>query len=144
MITRPLDLAARLRPPPRSLDPVFYVNAGLIVLFFSLFGSRFVLSPGLGIDFRLPVMPGAVAGGRPTDVVIAVRSADMVMVEGFVLNLPKLKTWLEQRAEGHHDLRLLVQASAELSLEDMTQIEDMAHSAGFAVVQIAAEPAAAP
>ena len=32
MITRPLDLASRLRPEPRSFDWLFYVNGGVIVL----------------------------------------------------------------------------------------------------------------
>jgi len=58
MITRPLDLASKLRPPPRDFDFVFLVNGGLIVMFFMLFGSRFVLAPGLGVDFIMPEMPG--------------------------------------------------------------------------------------
>ena len=66
MITRPLDLASKLRPPPRNLDMLFLVNGGLLVLFFMLFGSRFVLSPGLGVDFRLPVMAGALANATAT------------------------------------------------------------------------------
>ena len=45
MITRPLDLAAKLRPPPRSFDALFWVNVGVVVGFFALFGSRFVLAP---------------------------------------------------------------------------------------------------
>lgn len=49
MITRPLDLASRLRPPPRGLDWLFVMNVALVALFFSLFGSRFVLAPGLGL-----------------------------------------------------------------------------------------------
>ena len=48
MITRPLDLASKLRPEPRNFDWLFFVNAGLLVLFFVLFGSRFVLAPGEG------------------------------------------------------------------------------------------------
>ena len=62
MITRPLDLSSRLRRPPSGYEFIFYVNAGLIVLLFVLFGSRFVLSPGLGLDFVLPVMPASLAG----------------------------------------------------------------------------------
>ena len=54
MITRPLDLASKLRPEPRSLDALFYVNVGVLALFFTMLGSRFVLAPGLGVDFQLP------------------------------------------------------------------------------------------
>ena len=31
MITRPLDLASKMRPEPRNFDWLFYVNAGLLV-----------------------------------------------------------------------------------------------------------------
>ena len=63
MITHPLDLASRLRPPPRNHDVLFFLNGALIMMFFVLFGSRFVLAPGLGVDFRLPEM--ARAGAAP-------------------------------------------------------------------------------
>src|SRR5207248_1917121 len=62
MITRPLDLAAKLRPEPRNFDFLFLVNGGLLVLFFLLFESRFVLAPGLGLDLHLPEVPGARSG----------------------------------------------------------------------------------
>ena len=32
MITRPLDLASKLRPEPRNFDWLFFVNAGLLSL----------------------------------------------------------------------------------------------------------------
>ena len=143
MITRPLDLASRLAPPPRNFDVFFYVNVPLIVLFFSLFYSRFVLAPGLGVDFRLPVFAGAGAGGRPTDIVIAVRSADMILVEETVLKLSELKPWLLKQSAGRSGQRLLVQVSAALPTKDTMSIADMATEAGF-VVQIAAEPPAEP
>ncbi|HEY8931687.1 MAG TPA: hypothetical protein VIM44_00065, partial [Rariglobus sp.] len=73
MITRPLNLSARLRPPPRGFEFLFYVNGGLIALFFVLFGSRFVLSPGLGLDFSVPSMPEAMTGAVSTDVVVAIK-----------------------------------------------------------------------
>lgn len=142
MITRPLDLSSRLRPPPRSFDVVFYVNAGLIVLMFVLFGSRFVLSPGVGVDFRLPTILGEAAlnAAVPTDVVIAVKGADLAFVEGAKVNSEGLRLWLIERAKGREGLRLLIQADASLSTKELTDICEMARKAGFAAVQIAAEP----
>lgn len=140
MITRPLDLSSRLRPPPRSFDFLFYVNAGLIALMFVLFGSRFVLSPGLGVDFKVPTMDAALPGAVPTDVVIAVKGADLAFVEGAKVDSAGLRHWLIERANGHPGLRLLVQADASLSTKDLTDIYEMARTAGFAAVQIAAEP----
>lgn len=141
MITRPLDLQSKLRRPPRNFDALFFVNVAALVLFFTLFGSRFVLSPGLGVDFQLPHgARGAIAGAAPTDVVIAVVRSDMALVDGAVLDFAHLKNWLVRRAEGREGLRLLVQANRDLSTSDLTAIYEMAREAGFAGVQIAAEP----
>lgn len=49
MITAPLQLEARLRKPPRNFDALFYVNVGALGLMFVLFGSRFVLLPGVNV-----------------------------------------------------------------------------------------------
>ena len=140
MITRPLDLASRLRPPHHGYEFVFYVNAGLIALFFVLFGSRFVLSPGLGLDFSLPVMPAALAGAVSTDVVVSVKGANLAFVAGAKVDFTGLRSYLNERAKGTAALRLLVQADAALTMRDLTEIYDMAREAGFASVQIAAEP----
>lgn len=140
MITRPLNLSSRLRPPPRGFEFLFFVNGGLIALFFVLFGSRFVLSPGVGVDFAVPVLPGALAGAVSTDVVVAVKGADMAFVEGAKVNFAGLRQYLIERAGGRAGLRLLVQADATLTTRDLTEVYDMARAAGFASVQIAAEP----
>lgn len=140
MITRPLNLSSRLRQPPRSFEFLFFVNAGLIALFFVMFGSRFVLSPGLGIDFTVPQLPAAVDGAVATDVVVAVKGADLAFVEGAKVNFAGLRQYLAERARGHGRLRLLVQADATLTARELTEIYDMAKAAGFAAVQIAAEP----
>lgn len=140
MITRPLDLSSRLKGPPRSFETLFYVNGGLIVLFFVLFGSRFVLSPGLGVDFQVPTLPGPTGEAMPTDVVVAIKGADMAFVQGAKLNFAGLRQYLMERARGTAGLRLLVQADASLTTRDLTEVSDMARAAGFASVQIAAEP----
>ena len=139
MITRPLDLSSRLRPPPRSFEFLFFLNAGLIALFFALFGSRFVLSPGLGMDFDVPVMKGALQGAVSTDVVISIKGADMAFVEGAKVNFKGLHRYLMERARKRSGLRLLVQADSSLTTRDITEVYAMAREAGFASVQIAAE-----
>ena len=143
MITRPLDLLTKLRRPPRNFDVLFFVNIGVLALFFALFGSRFVLSPGLGVDFNLPDGgAGAMTAASPTDVVIAVVRSDMALVDGVVLDFPRLKKWLMEKAAVREGQRLLVQANRDLSASDLTTIYEMAREAGFAGVQIAAEPSA--
>jgi biopolymer transport protein ExbD len=141
MITHPLDLASKLRPPPRSFDVLFLVNGALIVVFFVLFGSRFVLAPGLGVDFRLPEMAGAVAGAAPTAVVISLPRSDMVLVDDGMLDYAQLRGWLEKRARSEKGLALLVRADRRVPLEDLGVIAEMAVNAGFTGgVQWAMEP----
>ena len=83
MITRPLDLASRLRSPPPSFDALFYVNVGLLGMFFMLFGSPFVLAPGLGVDFRLPAAAGANANARtPTHVISVLATGQIFTAHG--------------------------------------------------------------
>lgn len=144
MITRPLNLSSRLKPPPRGFEFLFFVNAGLIALFFVLFGSRFVLSPGLGLDFSVPVVDAALPGAVATDVVVAVKGVDMAFVEGAKVNFAGLKQYLAERAKGRTGLRLLVQADSSLPARELTEVYDMARAAGFVAVQIAAEPPPAP
>ncbi len=138
MITRPLDLASHLRPEPRSFDYLFYVNVGLIALFFSLAGSRFVLAPGLGVDFKIPAMPGALAGAATTERVISVLPSGQIFADG-LLNMPQLEAWLKAEAKKLKHPSLLVRASAGVPLSELADITSAARAAGFDRVVFAAE-----
>jgi biopolymer transport protein ExbD len=139
MITRPLDLAAKLRPEPRSFDFLFYVNGGLLVLFFSLLGSRFVLAPGLGVDFRMPEMPGARAGAAPTDRVISVLPTGQIFAADGLVNLAQLREWLKTEAAKLKQPSLLVRASAGVPTSQLADIVSAATEAGFVRVIVGAE-----
>lgn len=145
MITRPLELASRLRPEPRSYDWLFYVNGGLIVLFFSLFGSQFVLAPGLGVNFQVPAMPGALAGAAPTTHRISVVRADLVFVddEG-AISMTRLRAWLERGAKKSKQPSLLVLVGAGVPTTAFTEIASAAHAAGFIHVQMGAQEPTVP
>lgn len=139
MITHPLELASKLRPPPRSYDAWFFVNGGLIVVFFLLFGSRFVLAPGLGVNFRLPDMTGV--GSARTGAVISLPRSGMVLADDGMLDYAQLRSWLVRRAHGEKGLALLVRADRRVPLEDLETIAEMAADAGFTGgVQWAMEP----
>lgn len=143
MITRPLDLAARLRAEPRSFDFLFFVNGGLIVLFFGLFGSRFVLAPGLGVDFQMPEMAGARAGAAVTDRVISVRRSGQIFAANGLLNLAQLREWLKVEAAKSKNPSLLVRASADVPVSNLAEIVSAAREAGFGRVVLGAEEPAA-
>jgi biopolymer transport protein ExbD len=143
MITRPLELATRLRAEPRSFDWLFYVNGGLIVLFFFLFGSRFVLAPGLGVNFQLPTLAAANASLAPTTHRITVISATLILAgEGSINSMKDLETWLTREAKKTRQPSLLVFVGASAPSSVFTDISRAAERAGFAHVQIATqEPA---
>ncbi len=144
MITRPLDLAARMRTAPRGLDALFYVNVGALAVFFLVFGSRFVLAPGLAVDFVLPQVGAAAISARTTDLVIAVPASNLAVVEGAVLDFKSLGVWLRAHSGGPTaGRRLLVQASASLPTRDLAALYALAADAGMAGVLIATDRAAA-
>jgi biopolymer transport protein ExbD len=138
MITRPLDLASRLQPEPRNFDALFYVNVALVALFFTLFGSRFVLSPGI----QLPVIAGARAGAIPTETVIRVRGSGQLLTADGLLPEAQLPTWLQDQARLHKHPALLIEADTRAATGAWMRIVDLARSAGFVDISMAAdEPA---
>jgi biopolymer transport protein ExbD len=145
MIARPLELASRLRPPPRNFDAWFYVNAGLLALFFMLCGSRFVLAPGLGMDFKLPRLAGSGASAAPATDHISVLGSGQIYGDQGLLDLPQLRAWLKavriqrERAKMPHPT-LLVLADAQVRMDLISEIFSAAHEAGFQVIFAAQEP----
>jgi biopolymer transport protein ExbD len=139
MIARPLELAARLQPAPRNFDALFYVNAGLLALFFMLFASKYVLEPGLGVDFRLPAATGASRGAIGTTCHISVLRSEQIFTDDGLLNLARLPDWLKVQAGKADHPALLIRASANVPVADVTRIIGMARAAGFGPVILAAE-----
>lgn len=145
MITSPLDLQSRLSPPPRDLDFFAWVNAGVIVLFFGLLGSRFVLAPGVPIgvaadtELVLPEVPGAVANAGPASVVVSYRRKDVILFEGGKYTLSDLRKHMEAYAKQHPGAVMLVRADRQVSMQDFLNLCEMAREVGFANVIAAAE-----
>jgi biopolymer transport protein ExbD len=144
VITRPLDLASRLRPTSRGVDALFYVNVAALAVFFYVFGSRFVLAPGLAVDFALPLANATATARLGTDVVIAVPASNMAVVEGAVVDFKGLGEWLRSQAgtASNPDApkkRLLVQASGSLPARDLSQVYALAADAGFGGVLVATD-----
>lgn len=142
MLTRPLDLSAKLRPPPRSLEWLFLVNAGLLVLFFSLFGSKFVLAPGMGVSFRLPMVVGADASARPVTHVISVINSGQVFTNDGLRKVSELRDWLKLQAAKTESPSLLVQADVEVTTAVLAEVASAARSAGFELIWAAGDAGA--
>lgn len=145
MITRPLELESRLSAPPRDFDFVAWVNVAVIVLFFSLLGSRFVLAPGLLFDagnegFELPRTDGLQYVGTAS-VVVSYRRDDVILYEGAIIKLPELQERLTAYAKQHPGEVLLLLADRHVTFQAVSELSAIARSAGFAYVQMANEPA---
>ena len=143
MITRPLDLASKLRPEPRNFDWLFLVNGGLLVLFFSLFGSKFVLAPSVGVEFRLPEVAGAEANAvAPTHRITVTAAGQILVPGGGILTKERLGQWLEAEAKTTRQPVLLVLADEDVTIATQAEISSLAQARGFGPVRFAArEPA---
>jgi biopolymer transport protein ExbD len=139
MIARPLDLASRLRPPPHGTGALHYLNVILLVVFFSILGSRFVLSPGLGVDFDMPSLDGARAGAGQTPYYINVLRSGQIFTDDGLVDMGQLHGWLKARAARDVRPTLLIRASSEVSLSELVEIEGAARAEGFGKVLIGAE-----
>lgn len=144
MITRPLDLATQLRRTPRSFDWAFYVNLGLIALFFVLFGSRFVLSPALAVDgknVQLPRTPIGSASFVPSTLRVSVKANGQIFVDpNGLVTYEQLKTWMVQQSKLSPGASLLLLSDAGVTMDRIAQISDAAFQAGLAF-NLAVEPA---
>jgi biopolymer transport protein ExbD len=120
------------------MGSLHYVNVILLALFFSLLGSQFVLSPGLGVDFELPTLDGARAGAAQTPYYINVLRSGQIFTDDGLVDMGQLHDWLRARAA--HDARptLLIRASKEVNLSELIEIQEAARTAGFGKVLIGA------
>lgn len=145
MITGPLELQARLSPPPRNLDAFFWVSAGVVALLFGLVGSRFVLAPGFlvepgGAAARLPAVDSTQALAE-THAVVSYRNDQAILFEGGRYGrLADLQPALEKFAKENPGSVLLLLAEPGVSLQGAADLSAMAGAAGFAGVLIATEP----
>jgi biopolymer transport protein ExbD len=146
MITRPLELESRLSPPPRDLDFVAWVNAAVIVLFFSLLGSRFVLATGVPVGvgeqagLELPQGGATAESTGAASVVVSYRRENVILFEGGMYSLAELRKQMADYAGKHPHAVMLVRADRQVSLQDALDLIEMAHSVGFANVLLAKEP----
>jgi biopolymer transport protein ExbD len=140
VITRPLDLLSKLRPPPRSFDFLFLLNGGFIVLFFSLFSSHFVLSPGLRVDnsdVMLHVSSHAVDAAKATPVSVSVNASGQVWGDAGLIPPPRLTDWLTAQAKRAPGSTLLVIMDTRAPMDVFSTISDAAKAGGFNDIQLA-------
>ncbi len=134
MITRPLDLESRLSPPPRDLGFVAWVNVGLIVLFFGLLGSRFVLATGV------PVGTDALTTGVPgPNVVVSYRGPNVILFEDGIYNMADLRRQMERYIKAHPGAVVLLQMDGQAPLQAFVDLSRLVKELGYANLVLATE-----
>ncbi len=138
LLTRPLDLAARIEAPRSRVDAVAFADIGLIAVIALFFSQSFLFSPGVAIDLPVPEDTEAVVGVR-ADAVATVWQGEVITVLG---------AYPFSRAEAAMDALvaetvttepiLLVLVDRSTSLDQLATIFETARRAGFASVQMAA------
>lgn len=146
MITRPFDFEVHLAKPESRLDLVPFLNVGVILLFFGVLGSRFVLAPGVAINLRLPATATTPPDALPTSRVLTVgevEGREMLIFEGRILNLASFERLLREKAAEFSGDVLLVRMDRDVSTSLLARICELAKHAGFNQILLAAEPEAA-
>jgi biopolymer transport protein ExbD len=150
MITRPLELQSRLSAPPRDLDFFAWVSVGVIALFFTMLGSRFVLPSGTAIDVDgqpagvvLPQGGGVTENVGAASVVVSYRRDNVILFEGGMYTLTELRKHMEAYTKQHPKAVMLVRADRQVSMQAFLDLCEMARQVGFANVVAAAEQPAA-
>ncbi len=135
MITRPLDLASRMRPEPRNFDWLFYVNTIALIGFFAVFGSHFVLAPGLSV--RLPLAAGVNANAKPASHFITVLANSLILTPQGPLKIEQVEAWLSAQAKTTTAPVLVIRGDANVPVSLIASIGGTAAKAGFVDVMVA-------
>jgi biopolymer transport protein ExbD len=144
-LTQPLEFRKHLLcTPKRGFDVIPFVDAVLIALFVALNASVFVLSPGTAV--QLPVSGTMESAQDLPTAVLTVDRNELYFFEGRKLATVSLETQLTafmenlQLEDADQGAVLLLKADASITSETLFKLMDIARSAGFTQVHLAAEP----
>jgi biopolymer transport protein ExbD len=141
MIVQPFNFTSRLKQTSVGFDVVPFIDFCLIMVFFTLAGSPFVVAPGLTVN--LPSMRAPTADAVPTSRVLTVgevEGRELIIFDNRVQSLETLeRTFAEHPASAQGEV-LLLRLKRDVSVQLLLQVNELAMRAGFAAVQIAAEP----
>lgn len=141
MIVQPFNFTSRLRQTSIGFEIVPFVDFCLILVFFTWLGSPFVVAPGLTVN--LPAMENPTADAVPTSRVLTVgevEGRELIIYDNRVQTLETLaQSFADHPAQGPGEV-LLLRLKRDVSIQLLVRINELAARAGFAAVQIAAEP----
>ena len=137
MFSEPLELARHMRTRADSkLEVVPIMDILIIVLFFGIFSSAFVLPQGLEVDLELT---DELVSGMEVTAVLTVRRDDMLLFEGQNLKLAQFKEKAMVYLKGREKASLLVRLDPSIRAQTVFDIFGQAKQAGFSNVLVAGE-----
>ena len=117
-----------------------FVDICAIGLFAMLFGSNYVVAPGIRIDLpRSNHVQTIVSDRLHVMSVDEIGGVEQIIFEDRILNLESLSRMLELRVEVRENVTLLVRLDAAVSAQTFTSIFEIAEAAGYGTIQWATE-----
>lgn len=127
-------------PRPARLGFWGFVDLCAIALFFILFGSKFIVAPGVSIELpQLTKTQNAMANEYDVLTVSEIDGEEMVIYRGMVLNLVTFRKQLALREERPEGYTLLVRSDANVSIQTFVSLSEIAIEGGYEKVQLATE-----
>lgn len=136
----PFQLSSYLKSQPKAgLNAAPYVDLLVIAFVLLLNGSHYIAAPGVGVDL---VRSGLdVPGAAIPAAVLTIDRNDLIFFQGLKIPESQIRATLEGylAREGWDDPVLLVKADVGMNMSQLFSIFEIARSAGFAQVHLAAE-----
>jgi len=137
MYTQPLNLERFIRTNPEtSLETVPIIDIVIIVVFFGLFSSPFVLPQGVEVGLELNE---SLVSGIGVTAVLTVKPNNMLLFEGQNLKLSQFEEKARAYLDGEKNAALLVRLDPGINTETFFKICGEAKKAGFSKVHVAGE-----
>lgn len=134
-----LKLEAEL-PKRAKLSFWPFLDLCVIGMFFVLFSSKFVMTPG--ITLALPEVGSSQVAISPVYEVIAVtevKGEEMIFFKDSKFDLDSLEKHLAKRGQAPKGATLLVKADVAVSMRTLSLLSDLAIASGYERVQLATE-----
>lgn len=139
-ILSPLNISQKNPKPSFTLDTIPFLNIIVIGFFFCLLGSKFLMAPGLSVD--LPYSPVSSIHNEPIHQVLTLKLHNQIFFQGKIYTLQTIEQALSTSL--HNQLSspstLLIKMDKNISVEDLLRLCEIATSAGYAKVHVAANP----
>lgn len=127
-------------PKTAALNFWPFFDICVIGLFATLYGSNFVIAPGISIDLpRANHMQSAVAQRLEVMSVDEVSGEEQIYFEDRLLKLETLEKMLRIRGEIPENVALLIRIDGSVSAQTFTSIWEIAKTAGYGNIQLATE-----